>query len=387
MRIALVGCGYVADMYMQTLPGLTGLSLAGAYDHDPDRLQAFCKFHAIPAYASMDALLADDSVQMVVNLTNPRSHHAVSRRALESGRHVYSEKPLGMTMDEAWDLVDLARTRGLWLAAAPCNHLSDVVQAMGHFLRTDRARFGRPLMAQAEMDDGLVPFLRPETWRSISGAPWPARDEFEVGCTLEHAGYQITPLVSLFGPVRRVTAFSACLLPDKVRAVGGSVISPDLSVGMLEFDGNIVARITNSIIAPSSRTLRVVCEHGVLSMADVWEYHTPLRFSPTGMTLPARLTRKAEKYLSPLLPGLLLGRRLPVRHGRQVPRTQGGHHMDFSRGVAQLAAQAERQATVRMDTALALHVTEVTLALQDGARSAGGVTMQTDLQHDHAPKG
>ena len=84
-----------------------------------------------------------------------------------------------------------AAERGLGLAAAPCNHLSDVVQALGRELAA--GRLGRVMMAQAEMDDGMVHRLDYGTWRSLSGAPWPARDEFEVGCTTEHAGYQIGP--------------------------------------------------------------------------------------------------------------------------------------------------------------------------------------------------
>ncbi|MBP0447232.1 Gfo/Idh/MocA family oxidoreductase [Roseomonas sp. SSH11] len=375
MNFAIIGCGYVADMYMQTLPGLDGITLLGAYDRAPERLAAFTAFHKIHAYPSMEAVLADERVQMVVNLTNPRSHYEVSLRALESGRHVYSEKPLAMTMEEADALAAAARARGLQLASAPCNHLSDVVQALKHELES--GRLGKPLLAQAEMDDGMVSALDYSSWRSISGAPWPARDEFEVGCTMEHAGYQISPLVALFGPVRRVTAFSACLLPGKGAEIGVTDPSPDLSIGVLEFDGGVVARLTNSIIAPSDRSLRVVCEGGVATLSDVWEYHTPLRISPTGNGLKARVPRLLEKRLSRFMPKMLFGWRRRVRYGRQVPRTQGGHHMDFSRGIAQLAAQIEKGAPALVSSELALHVTEVTLALQSPASAGQAQVMRT----------
>ena len=377
MNIAIVGCGYVADMYMQTLPGLPGITLLGAWDRNPQRLAAFTACHKIPAFAGMDALLADPRVQMVVNLTNPRSHHEISLQALRAGRHVYSEKPLGMTMAEAEELVDVAATRGLGLAAAPCNHLSDVVQTLARQIAA--GKLGRVLMAQAEMDDGMVSALDYGSWRSQSGAFWPARDEFEVGCTFEHAGYQISPLVALFGAVRRVSAFSALLLPDKGKDLGATVTSPDLSIGVLEFDAGVVARLTTSLIAPSDRSLRVIGERGVALIPDVWEYHTPLRFTPTGMGFTARLSRKVEKKVSPWLPKLLLGRRMPVAAARRVPRTQGGHCMDFSRGVAQLASQIETGAPALVGPALALHVTEVTLALQSAALAARAEPMRTSL--------
>ena len=368
MDIAIVGCGYVADMYMQTLPAHPGLNLVGVWDRDPARLAAFTAHHKIPAFAGMDALLADPRVQMVVNLTNPRSHHAVSRAALQAGRHVYSEKPLAMTMAEASELVSLAAGRGLGLAAAPCNHLGNAVATLRDAVRS--GLLGRPLLAYAEMDDGMVAGLAYKDWRSLSGAPWPAKDEFEVGCTMEHAGYQVTPLVELFGPVRRVTSFNHCFMPEKGADLGVEVISPDFSTGILEFDGGMRARLTNSILASADRSLRVVGTEGVATLSDVWEYDSPVRHSRTGMGARSRVMRKLEKRLSAVTPGLLFGRRLPGAAGQRATRTQGGHHMDFARGIAQLAAQVADGAETRVGPALALHVTEVTLALQDPDGSA-----------------
>jgi predicted dehydrogenase len=356
---------------METIARYPQLELAGVWDHDPARLAAFTGFHGVRGYGSYDDLLADDSVRLVLNLTPPGAHWAVSSRALDAGRHVYSEKPLATTMEDARDLVDRAERAGVTLAGAPGNHLSDAVDVLEKALADESATLGRPLVVYAEMDDGMVPGLRPETWRSASGAPWPVRDEYEVGCTLEHAGYQIAPLVRLFGPVRRVTAYNACLLPEKIEPYGGTELSPDFSVGLLEFDDGVVARLTNSILAPADRSLRVVCEHAVLTVADVWEYDSPVRLSPTGMRLAPRVARKLEQRISRLAPGVMLGRRLRGGAGRSLRRTGGGHKMDFARGVAQVVDQLEQGAPVAMDAHLALHVTEVTLALA-GADSAGG---------------
>ncbi len=376
MNFAIVGCGYVADLYMQTLPGLDKLRLLGVWDRDPGRLAAFTAFHKVPAYASMAALLADEQVRMVVNLTNPRSHFEVSLQALEAGRHVYSEKPLGMTMAEAEALVAAAQSRELGLAAAPCNHLSDVVTALQAAIA--QGRLGRVMLAQAEMDDGMVHRLDYANWRSRSGAPWPAKDEFEVGCTIEHAGYQITPLVRLFGPVRRVTAWNRLLVPERGAEFGSRITAPDISMGLLEFDGGIVARLTSSIIAPIDRSLRVIGDGGVATIPDVWDYHAHLRFTATGMRFGPRLARKLEMKAAKWAPKLLLSRRLPVRFTRQTPIIAGGHQMDFSRGPAQLAAQIEQGAAALVGPGLALHVTEVTLSLQ-AADAGRTIEMRTTL--------
>jgi predicted dehydrogenase len=377
MRIGIVGCGFVADNYIEMLGEHPEITLVGVYDRDPERLAAFTKFHKLFAFDSLAALLTDDRVQMVVNLTNPSSHYEVSMAALRAGRHVYSEKPLAMTMDQANELVAFARSQGLGLAAAPCNHLSDAMQTLQREVRS--GRLGRIVLAQAEMDDGMVGRLGYKTWRSRSGAPWPARDEFEVGCTMEHAGYQITPLVAMFGPVRRVSAFNACLMPEKGREEGVTIISPDISVGMLEFDGGIVARLTNTILAPANRSLRIIGLDGVATLTDVWEYHAPIRFSATGARFTPRLIRWIEKKLSRYIPGIFLGRAVKPVAGYRVGKTAGSHRMDFARGIAQLAAQLQGNAERKVGPELALHVTEVTLALQAPEANGRAMVMQTTV--------
>jgi predicted dehydrogenase len=377
MRIGLVGCGFVADNYIAMLAQHPNLSVVGVYDRDPSRLAAFTQFYRQSAFSSLQSLLADPRIDMVVNLTNPASHYEVSMAALAAGKHVYSEKPLAMTMPEARALVAFAAEKNLGLAAAPCNHLSDAMQTLRREIQS--GTLGRVMLVQAEMDDGMVPRLDYPAWRSKSGAPWPAKDEFEVGCTMEHAGYHITPLVSLFGPVRRVTAFNACLVPEKGKDVGVQIISPDFSVGMLEFDSCVVARLCNSILAPANRALRVIGLDAVATLTDVWEYHAPVRISRTGATFRNRLMRLMERKASPVFPGLLLGRKARAGSGRRVPKSAGGHRMDFARGIAQLARQIEDGAEPLVGPALALHVTEVTLALQAPQAATKGVAMQTTL--------
>src|SRR5262245_45775341 len=109
--VALVGCGYVADFYVRTLAAHPHLELVGAADREPDRVQRLSRRHGVRAYPTVGDLLDDDRAAIVVNLTNPDSHFEVSRKALEAGRHVYSEKPLAMDMEGARALVALARRR------------------------------------------------------------------------------------------------------------------------------------------------------------------------------------------------------------------------------------------------------------------------------------
>ena len=136
---------------------------------------------------------------------------------------------------------------------------------------------GTVRLVYAEMDDGMVSRMPYRAWKSASGAPWPATDEFEVGCTFEHAGYYLTWLPAFFGPAQTVTAFSSCLLPDKQTDEPLSENAPDFSVACIKFASGVVARLTCSIIAPHDHSLRIVGDEGILSTHDCWYYRSPVR--------------------------------------------------------------------------------------------------------------
>ena len=101
MNIAFVGTGFVADYYMTTLKNFPELRLCGVFDRSASRMTEFSAFHNVQTYDSAEAVMDDPAVQIVVNLTTPESHFEISRMALEAGKHVYSEKPLAMNLQDA----------------------------------------------------------------------------------------------------------------------------------------------------------------------------------------------------------------------------------------------------------------------------------------------
>lgn len=359
--IAIVGCGYVADSYRHTLafhPEV--LRLEGVFDVDPARLEAFAQVWGDRVYASLDAVLSDPAVIIVVNLTGPEAHAEVTERAIAAGKHVYTEKPLAMTTAEAIALRERARKAGVRIASAPCNLLGESAQTL---LKAVRAgAIGRPVLAYAELDDGMIHRADWQSWISRSGRVWPARGEFETGCTFEHAGYVLTVLAAMFGPVRRVTAFSALLIADKQVTPPLDHMAPDFSVGMLEFDHGVVARVTNSVVAPYDHRLRVIGEGGALETAEPWDYASPVRLRRPG---GGRVSRLIERRF-PMLSGqsIPLARPVPFKGGRGKPT------MDFMRGVAELAAALRAGRRCRLDEDFAVHITEVTEMLQHPERFA-----------------
>ncbi|MBW4981166.1 Gfo/Idh/MocA family oxidoreductase [Mameliella sp. CS4] len=359
-QVVLLGCGFVADLYMRSLAVMPGITVAGVWDHDADRLRAFCAFWDLTACDSLSDLLERAPGALVLNLTNPAAHFETSRACLQAGRHVYSEKPLAMTLDQASELHALAESGGLVLASAPCSALSEAAQTLGHALRDNIA--GTPRAIYAELDDGFVPQAAYRKWLSDSGAPWPYEDEFRVGCTLEHAGYYLTWLISWFGPVRTVVAASAETIPDKE---GQGPYAPDLSVAVLFFDNGPVTRLTCSITAPHDHGIRIVGDKGVLSCDAAWDNAAKVKFA-------RRLTLRRRLMEHPF-PRTL---RLPQPTHPKVKRW-GAAAMNFMLGPAEVLEALREGRPCRMSNDFALHLTEVTLAIQNAGETSGAQSMTT----------
>jgi len=349
--IAIIGCGFVADLYLETLRKHAQLELHGVFDRDSGRSFAFARRHAIEVYPDLASLLADPRVELVLNLTNPHAHYEVSRACLEAGKHVYSEKPLAMRVDDARALVALAEARGLLLSGAPSRLLGRPAQTLWKALRD--GRIGRPYLAYAEMDDGLLHRMAYRRWIGASGAPWPHVDELEVGNTLEHAGYALTWLVAMLGPVRRVTAFASRLVQEKNMDVPLARQAADFSVAALEHEGGAVSRLTCSIVAPHDHRLLITGEEGALWVEDCWKPTSPVRRR-------GRIELLGRSREAPFAQRLKL-----LGDAAAIAASKGRRKVDFCLGPVDLARAIREGGAPRLSAHFCLHITEVALAISN----------------------
>ncbi len=381
MNFAIIGTGYVADMYPVTLGNHPGLKFIGAWDSSPQNLDAFLKRWPVKKYAGLDELLADESVQLVLNLTNPRSHFEITKRCLEAGKHVYSEKPMGMTVTEARELADLATAKSLLLASAPCSVLSTTAQTLWKAVR--EKVIGKVRLVYANFDDGMIaPREQPWGWKSASGVAWPAKDEFEIGCTYEHAGYVLTWLAAMFGPAKRVTSFASCQIPDKGIAV--EKMAPDFTVGCIEYADNVVARVTCGLVAPLDKSLTLVGDDGELFVGNVRNdvgpvYHRGAQLSRAQLAISRRLPRLVRWLQSRFSVGesILFQRKLPPVRNTKERLVGSSKPVDFLRGPAEMAAAHREKRACRLSADLGVHIVELVEALQHPERFGGCKEMVT----------
>lgn len=272
--VGIVGCGNIAGSYASDLLTYPHIDLIGVFDVDADKAQALAATSNCRSYATIDDLLADRAIDLVVNLTIHHAHYAVTTQCLERGKAVYSEKPLAMTSDQAQTLVDLARSSGARLGCSPFTYMGEAQQTAMRWVRDDR--LGPVRMVYAEVNWGRI-----ESWHP---APGPF---YEVGALFDVGVYPLTLLTALFGPARRVMAYGTTLYPDRVTKTGTPfhISAPDWVLVMVELANGTVARLTtNFYVGQHSKQAGVEFhgDRGSLYLSSWQNFNAQVEFAPFG---------------------------------------------------------------------------------------------------------
>lgn len=277
LGIGIVGTGNIAGGYARDILTHPAIRLVAATDLDATRLAQFGAEHGCRLHTTLDELLVDGEVDIVVNLTVHHAHHAVTKRALEAGRHVYSEKPLALRTADALELLELARSRGLRLGCSPSTFLGEAQQTAAGLVRG--GRLGTVRAVYAEVNWGRI-----EAWHP---APAPF---YEVGALVDVGVYPLTLITAMLGPARVVRAWGWDLLPDRVTIDGTPfrIGSPDLVVTALELEGGPVVRLTTSFYVGRPATLLGSIEfHGddaSLALGSFQDFDATVAFGIVGGT-------------------------------------------------------------------------------------------------------
>ncbi|MEV6925342.1 Gfo/Idh/MocA family oxidoreductase [Dactylosporangium sp. NPDC051485] len=274
LNVGIIGAGKISTAYATTLARLPNITMTRVADLDAGRAAALAADLPGAVAGAPDELLAADDVDVVLNLTVPQAHAAVALAAIASGKHVYGEKPLAANTTEARSVLDAAARAGLVVGCAP-----DTVLGTG--LQTARASLsagdiGTPVAATAFM---VTPgherwHPSPEFYYEPGGGPL-----FDMG------PYYLTALVTLLGPVRRVTGMSAT--PRGTREIGagpraGTAFPVTVAThvtGILEHTGGALTTLMMSFDIWDARLPRIEVygSAGSLSVPDPNHFAGPVR--------------------------------------------------------------------------------------------------------------
>ncbi|MFF7155213.1 Gfo/Idh/MocA family oxidoreductase [Streptomyces sp. NPDC008139] len=265
LRIGMVGAGKISGQYLDTIAGLEGLRLTAVTDLDPDRAKEAAERAGAEVASSVAELVARADVDAVLNLTVPAVHAEVALAAVAAGKHVYGEKPLAATREEAAAVLAAARAAGVRVGSAP-----DTVLGTG----TQTAR--------KAVDDGLIgtPVAATAFMTTAGHEAWHPDPEFYYraggGPLLDMGPYYLSALVHLLGPVVKVTG--AVATPRAERAIGSGPragarfpVEVDTHVtGVLQHEGGALTTLIMSFDIHAARLPRIEVygTEGSLSVPD-----------------------------------------------------------------------------------------------------------------------
>jgi predicted dehydrogenase len=334
-RIGIVGTGVISGTYLDHLAKLPGVEVVAVADLDVTRAQAVAEKNPGIRALSSDDLLADPDVDIVLNLTIPAAHAPVHMAALQAGKHVYGEKPLAVNLAEAEPLLKVAAANNLRIGCAPDTVLGTGTQTARVAL--DRGDIGVPTAATAS-------FVTPghELWHPAPEFYYQAGG----GPLLDMGPYYVTSLVTLLGPVRRVSGRAGRSKEQRKIHTGpraGEIFPvevPTHVTGVLEHESGALTTVLMSFDVWAARLPRIEIHgtEGSLSVPD------PNTFD--GLVEIATAT---------------------AREWTEVPVAGGYAGTGRGVGVADMARAIRNGGPHRADGLLAFHVLDVLESLLESA--------------------
>ena len=350
-RVGLVGCGNISRRYVEGMRRFPDLHLVGCADLVQELADTLAAETGIRAYGSIDELLADPDIDVVVNITPPVAHAAVTEQALTAGKHVYVEKPIADTLDNARGMLAAAERSGQVLGSAPDTFL-------GSAGRTARAAFDAGVIGEAVGAVAFVTHSKAETWHPDPGFLFRPGG----GPALDLGPYYITALVNLLGPVAQVTGFSRIGAPVR------TVTAPDRRVDSIEVTTATHAGATLRFASGAIGTL--------LFSFDVWDHHLPkieIYGTEGALTLP-----DPNEYDGPVLLKRHADPEWTELEPVADPSGRPGEAVQLLRGlgVSDLA-HSLRGEPQRASAGLAFHVLEVLEAIETASDTSTVVTIDS----------
>jgi predicted dehydrogenase len=265
INIGIIGCGNISGIYLKNLPTFRDLNVLAVADLDLDRAKAKAQEYNIAHALSPEDLLKRDDIDAVLNITIPAAHADVAMQVLESGKHVYNEKPLAVELKDAKAMLGLAKSKNLRVGCAPDTFL-------GAGLQTSRELLDKGSIGQAIHISGFMAYTGPDKWH-------PDPDFFfkhGAGPLFDMGPYYLTTFVMLLGSVKRVLASAKTTFGEREVGKGPKagqkikVETPTHIVSVLEFESGALGNLTTSfdMVPGTSPNIEVYGTQGAITVPD-----------------------------------------------------------------------------------------------------------------------
>jgi predicted dehydrogenase len=360
VKVGIIGCGMISSIYLRNCTQVFNhiLEVVACADLVPELAQKRAEEFNIPIACSVEELIANPEIEIVLNLTAPVSHAPINLKALQAGKHVYTEKPFALTREDAHEVLTLAESKGLLVGCAPDTFLGAGLQTCRKLI--DEGWIGTPYAANATIimgngGDGMHPNF--QNFLKLGGDP-----------IMDMGPYYLTALVNLLGPVRRVTGSAQQLCNEltiqnpKSPRYGDSapIEAPTNVTAVLDFHSGAVASLQAAKESFGYKPrLEIFGTEGNMTVPD------PNFFSGT----------------TPI-PGVDTPIIIKFRDGqtKELPYTHGFSEDSRGIGIADMAYAVRTGRANRASGRLAEHVLDISLSIFEASAREKHVHLQSTVE-------
>lgn len=354
VKIGVLGLGAISGIYLKNLTELfRETEIAGIYDLMPEKVAAAqSEYRIAKSYSSMEEMLQDPEIEIILNLTRPCEHYDTTKAALLAGKHVYSEKPLAATYQEGQDLVLLAQEKNLMLGCAPDTFLGAGIQTCRKLI--DCGFIGNPVGACARMichgHESWHP--SPEFYYQQGGGPM-----------MDMGPYYLTALVNLLGRADSLMGMVSKSFDTRIitsSPLYGRTVKVEVPThvnGILHFENGATATITTTfdVYYDNSASLEIYGTKGTLRVPD-----------PNGFGGPVMLLRPEDGSF------------------REIPLVFEYKDNCRGLGLADMAKALREGRDMRANGQQALHVLEIMTAFEKSSHEGKLLTLETAYERKAA---
>jgi len=349
LKIGIIGCGNISSIYMENCQKYAHFELVACADLDVQRAQSQAEKFGVPKACSVEELLSDPGIELVINLTIPKAHASVCIQALEAGKHVYTEKPLAVTREEGKQILETAKKQNLLVGSAPDTFLGAGIQTAIHLI--EQGEIGVPIGASAFMICRGHEHWHPDPafYYDMGGGPM-----FDMG------PYYLTALVALLGPIKRISGSTRISYPERTvlsKPKAGTkieVLTPTHISGVIDFASGVIGNITTSFDSFGGTSLppiEIYGSEGTLLVPD-----------PNTFGGPVMIRKRDEKEFN------------------EVPLAYGFAQNSRGLGVADMAKAILEGGNYRANGELAYHVLEAMHGFHDSSDSGKHYIMESTCE-------
>ena len=264
-KVGLIGCGHISETYFRGHEYFNNFQIVKCADINQENAKKCAETYGISA-SSVEDLLNDSEIEIILNLTIPRAHFEVAKQSLEKGKHVYSEKPMAVNFSEGQELLELAKSKGLYIGNAPDTFLGGGIQKSIELIND--GKIGNIRLGSAIFAYPGVQSYHPNP------EPWFANNEG--GPVMDMGPYYLTALVNLLGPAKSVHGISTKVFEKRVIGIGPKkdqefdVKCPTSYLVNLEFHNKAFIQITLSfdVVAHQRNHIELYGDKGSMIVPD-----------------------------------------------------------------------------------------------------------------------